>query len=244
MGARRSLVVCHLLVLLFVVVRSNECDRKITRRKFYGKETQIVRVENHFGNVLVKKHSNDSETRVLVEVNLLGTLLHAADPPISFSDNGEEVLVTVDPLAEDSSSVKPSLSSTWLLSLPLIAGLVFQRKTFTVVMLILFSVWVSVTMAQDGCLSGDVEVLVPRNSCLSVTNNQDGRSSIINIVDCVAEDQPQVVSCSISGYLYSNCTKGISCVHVFVQFNSFCFFVTRKSRSPVDMGCGIFCCHY
>lgn len=218
MGARQSLVMFHLLVLLVTIVCSNECDRKITRRKFYGKETQVVRVENHFGNVLIKKHSNDSETRILVEVNLFGTLLHAADPPILFSDDGEEVSVMVGPLAEDSSSVKPSLFSTWLLSLPLIAGLVFQKKSFTVVMLVLFSVWVSVTMAQDSCLSGDVEVFVPRNFCLSVTNNPNGRSSSINIIDCVAEDQPQVVFCSVSGYLYSNCTEGryITCPCIYV----------------------------
>lgn len=209
MGLRGSLVVFHLLVLL-VIVHSNKCDRKITRRKFYSKETRIVRVANHFGNVLVKKHSDDSETRVLVEVNLLGTLLHAADPPIVFTDhdNGEKVSVMVGSLAESSSSVKPSLVSTWLLALPLITGLVFQRKTLTVVMLILFSVWVSVTAAQDDCPSGDIEVFMPRNSCFSVTSNQDGNGSTINIVDCVPEDQPQIISCSVSGYLYSNCTEG------------------------------------
>lgn len=216
MGVRGSFVVFHLLVLL-VIVHSNECDRKITRRKFYSKETRIVRVANHFGNVLVKKHSDDSETRVLVEVNLLGTLLHAADPPIVFTDhdNGEKVSVMVGSLAESSSSVKPSLVSTWLLALPLITGLVFQRKTLTVVMLILFSVWVSVTIAQDNCPSGDIEVFMPRNSCFSVTSNQDGNGSTINIVDCVPEDQPQIISCSVSGYLYSNCTEGMTRIHMY-----------------------------
>ena len=218
MGLRGSLVVFHLLVLL-VIVHSNKCDRKITRRKFYSKETRIVRVANHFGNVLVKKHSDDSETRVLVEVNLLGTLLHAADPPIVFTDhdNGEKVSVMVGSLAESSSSVKPSLVSTWLLALPLITGLVFQRKTLTVVMLILFSVWVSVTAAQDDCPSGDIEVFMPRNSCFSVTSNQDGNGSTINIVDCVPEDQPQLISCSVSGYLYSNCTEGMTHTYICIS---------------------------
>lgn len=204
----RSVVAFHLLVLL-TVVHSDECDRKITRRKFYSNEIQTVKVENHFGNVLVRKHSNDSEARILVEVNLVGTLLHAADPPIVFTDNGGQALVMVGPLAEDSSSTKPSLFSTWLLSLPLIAALVFQRRIFGVAALTLLSIWMCVTVAQDSCPSGDVEVLMPRNFCLSVTDDQGGRSTAIDIVKCNVEDRPQVMSCNVSGYLYSNCTEGI-----------------------------------
>ena len=219
MGVRLiSVVVFHLLVS-FAFVSSNECDKKITRRTFYSNRLQTVKVENYFGRVLVKKHSSDSEARVLVEVNLVGTLLHAANPPILFTDDGgqAEALVMVGPLAEDSSSTKPSPVNTWMLSLPLIGALLFQRRAFVLALLTLFSIWLSVTVAQDGsdgCPIGDVEVFMPRNSCLSVTNSQDGRSTSVNVVECKEEDQPQVVSCSVSGYLYPNCTEGIVCVAV------------------------------
>lgn len=207
MGARRSLVV-FLLLILFAFVCSDECNKRITRQKFYSKETQVVRVENHFGNVFVKKHNDDAEARVLVEVNLVGTLQHAANPSIVFSDNGGQALVMVGPLAEDSSSEKLSLYSTWMLSIPLMAGLVFQRRTFAITILMLFSIWMSVTLAQSGCPSGDVEVFMPKNSCFSVTKDQNGRSATVDVIKCKVEDRPQVVACSVSGYLYSNCTEG------------------------------------
>lgn len=213
----------HLLLLLFALVcrssSSDECDRKITRKRFYSEETQIVEVVNHFGRVLVKKHSDDSETRVLVEVNMVGTLLHAANPPIVFaSDNGGKAAVMVGPLAEEnSSSAKLSLFSTWLLSLPLTAALVFRRRGFAIATsLMLLSVWVSVTVAQNGCPSGDVEVFMPKNSCFLVTDEQDGRSTSVNVVECEVENRPQVVSCSVSGYLYTNCTEGITYVCAYV----------------------------
>lgn len=206
-------MVCHLLALL-AIARSDECNRRITRRQFYSKEIQIVRVENHFGNVFVRKHSNDSETRVLVEVDLVGTLLHAANLPIVFTDSGGQAMVMVGELAEDSSSVQPSLFSSWTLSLPLIAALVFQRKTFAVATLMLFAVWMSVTVAQDKCPSGDVEVFMPKNSCFSVIDNQDGRSTSVDIVECKVENQPRIVSCSVSGYLYPNCTQGTTGVQL------------------------------
>ena len=201
----------HLLVL-FAFVSSDECDKKITRRTFYSNEIQTIEVENYFGRVLVRKHSNDSEVRALVEVNLVGRLLHAANPPIVFTDNGGQALVMVGPLAEDSSSTKPSLVSTWMLSLPLIGALMFQRRAFVLTLLTLFSIWMSVTVAQDGsdsCPIGDVEVFMSKNSCFSVTDSQDGRSTSVNVVECQVENQPQVVSCNVSGYLYPNCTEGI-----------------------------------
>lgn len=213
MGARQLLVAFHLL-LLFALACGDECTRKITRRRrFYSKEIKTFKVENHFGSVLVKKHSSDSDARILVEVGLVGTLQHAANPPISFTDNGEEVLIMIGPLAADSSSRKPSLFNTWILSLPLFAGLVFQRRSFAVVTLFLFSIWISVTIAQDGCPSGDVELFMPRNSCFSVNSDKDGRSTSVDIITCKAENQPQVLSCSVSGYLYSNCTGGNVCMH-------------------------------
>ena len=218
MGVRVSVVVFHLLVL-FAFVSSNECDKNITRRTFYSSELQIVKVENYFGRVLVRKHSSDTELRVLVEVNLVGTLLHAANPPIVFTDNGGQASVMVGPLAEDSSSTKPSLASNWVLSLPLMAALMFQRRAFLLALLTLFSIWMSVTVAQDGsdsCPMGDVEVFMPRNSCFSVTDSQDGRSTSVNLVECEVGNQPQVMACSISGYLYPNCTEGIMCNYIAV----------------------------
>lgn len=211
MGAWRPFVMFHLMIF-FTIVYSDECDRKITRQKFYGKDIQTVQVENHFGEVLVRKHDSESEARILVEVNLVGTLLHAANLPIVFSDNGGKAVVMVSPLAEDSSTVKLSLFSAWMLSLPLIAGLIFQRRAFALVILMLFSIWMSVTVAQDGCPTGDVEVFMPRNSCFSVAHNQDGRSTSVDFNECEVENQPQVVACSVSGYLYLNCTEGIMCM--------------------------------
>ena len=216
MGVRLISVVVFDLLVLFTFVSSNECDKKITRRTFYSNRIQTVKVENYFGRVLVKKHSSDSEVRVLVEVNLVGTLLHAANPPILFTDDGGQAMVTVGPLAEDNSSTKRSLVNTWVLSLPLMGALMFQKRAFVLTLLILFSIWLSVTVAQDGsdgCPIGDIEVFMPRNSCFSVTDNQDGRSTSVNVVECKVEDQPQVVSCSVSGYLYPNCTEGIMCVY-------------------------------
>lgn len=213
MGVRLISVVVFYLLVLFTFVSSNDCDKKITRRTFYSNKIQTVNIENYFGRVLVKKHSSDSEVRVLVEVNLVGTFLHAANPPILFTDDGGQAVVMVGPLAEDSSSTKPSLVNTWVLSLPLMGALLFQRRAFVLALLTLFSIWLSVTVAQDdSCPVGDVEVFMPRNSCFSVTDNQDGRYTSVNVVECKVEDQPQVVSCSVSGYLYSNCTEGIMCV--------------------------------
>jgi len=140
--------------------------------------------------------------------------MHAANPPIVF---GEKALVMVGPLAEDSSSEKLSLFSIWMLSLPLTAALIFQRKAFALVVLMLFSIWMSVTTAQDSCPFGDVEVFMPRNSCFSVTNNRAGRSASVDVNECEVENQPQIVACSVSGYLYSNCTEGINTYFTVIQ---------------------------
>ena len=211
MGAVRLLLVVFHLLLLSSFACSNECDKNITRRTFYSNETRAIKIDNYFGRVIVRKHNEDSEVRVLVEVDLIGTLLHAATPPIVFTENGEQALVMVGPLAEGSASTNPSLFSTWTLLLPLISALLFQRRGFVITLLMLLAMWMNVTVAQDGsdsCPTGDVEVFMPKNSCFSVTTSQDHHSTSVDVVDCQEENRPQVVSCNVSGYMYTNCTEG------------------------------------
>ena len=209
MWARLSTVVCCFLLVFSGIVCSDDCNRKITRRNYYNSDVRTIKVSNHFGDIFVRKHNNELEVRILVTVNLTGTLLHAANPPIVFSSDRDGGLVMVGPLAGDSSSMKPSLcSNTWML-LPLIAALMSHRRSFLIVAVVLVSIWIGTTTAQDNCPTGNVEILVPRNMCFSVSNSSTSplvRS--LNILDCVPENRPQITDCTISGYLYPNCTEG------------------------------------
>jgi len=208
MWARLNIVVCCLLIFCDIA-NSDDCSRKITRQSYYSSDVQTVKVVNHFGGIFVRKHSDESEARILVTANLTGSLLHAANPPIVFSNDRDGGLVMVGPLAEDGSSMKPSLCNSWVL-LPLIATLLSYRRSFLIVAIVLVSMWISMTTAQDNCPTGNVEVLVPRNICFSVSDSSTNPSvRSLTILDCMAENRPQVTDCTIIGYHYPNCTEGI-----------------------------------
>jgi len=242
MRFRLSAVVCSLLVFSGIA-SSDDCNRKITRRNYYNSNIRTIKVSNHFGDILVRKHSDELEARILVTVNLTGTLTHAANPPIVFNSGRDGGLVMVGPLAGDGSS-RPSLCSTWML-LPLIAALTFHRRSFLVVAVVLVSIWIGTTTAQDNCPTGNVEILVPRNMCFSVSDSS--KSPLVRTLttlDCLAENRPQITDCIISGYFYPNCTEGTDvCACIDICKYNYDILLHRKQWCRGVLGCAVFYSH-
>jgi len=212
---------CLCCLLVFSgIASSDDCSREITRRNYYNNDIRTIKVSNHFGDIFIRKHSDELEARILVTVNLTGTLPHAANPPIVFSSNRNGGLVMVGPLAGDSSSMKQSLCGAWML-LPLLAVLMTHRRSL-IVAVVLVSIWIGTTTAQDNtCPTGNVEILVPRNICFSVSDSSSSPLvRTLTTLDCLVENRPQITDCAISGYFYPNCTEGTVCsmIHMISSY--------------------------